>query len=72
MSDRSDSIDDAGVTEQLFLREALSNRKPALKPVGYCHYCSEEVHSGEQFCHEDCRDGWQIEHDAMERKYGPK
>ena len=77
MSDQSDIIDSAGVAEGLFLKEAQSKRKPTVKAIGYCNYCSTEVGSGEQFCTPaeadgpSCRDDWEAEQAACDRNHGP-
>ena len=63
-----DEADRAEIREQIMRDEALACRKPELQAVGYCHYCSESVAAGKQFCDGgDCRDGWEMEQAARRR-----
>jgi hypothetical protein len=68
MSDRSDQSDQATKRDQIQREEAALFRKPTVKACGYCHYCSEPVASGMQFCDGvDCRNGFEWERQCKER-----
>lgn len=68
MSSRSDPNDNASEREQIWRDEAALFRKPTVKACGFCHYCSEPVAVGLQFCDGvDCRDAWDWERQCRER-----
>lgn len=68
MSNKSDPSDQATEREENAREEAALFRKPTVKACGFCHYCSEPVASGLQFCDGvDCRNAWQWEKDCKER-----
>lgn len=50
MSHVDDMIDD---TTELFLRAAISERKPVLKSTGFCYNCLEPIDEG-VYCDADC------------------
>lgn len=55
-----DYIDHASEIEALFLRAALSARRPVGPDAeGECHNCAAPVPAGARFCDQDCRDDWQ-------------
>lgn len=66
----SDDADRAQKWEERHLNDALLLRKPTLKAIGYCHYCSEDIPPGMIFCGAECRDGWQELQDAKARNGG--
>lgn len=60
----SDPLDEGSEAAELFLRAALSRKKPSgnLKPVGACHYCTSPVRPGLLFCPGgECSDDWDRE-----------
>lgn len=65
-----DPNDEGTMREEIMRAEAISRRKPELQACGFCHYCSESVGSGMQFCDTDCRDGWELEQAARRRNNG--
>jgi len=62
-----DISDQATRREEEFTAAALAVRKPAIKPVGVCHSCGEDVGETKLFCDGDCRDDWQRIKSANER-----
>lgn len=54
-----DIYDQATDKEEKDRAIALQVRRPTLKPIGYCHNCSDSVHSELLFCSTDCRDDWE-------------
>lgn len=66
----SDLVDQGSEVSELFLRAALSNKKPhtSLMAVGACHYCSEGVIPGLLFCPGgECSDDWEREQRIKQR-----
>ena len=57
MSKYSDRNDNATLTEEHYLKLALSIRKETLPKTGYCHNCNEPVEHN--FCDSDCRIDWE-------------
>lgn len=69
----SDSIDRAAQDSAIYEAAALNNALSQLEacgPVtcGYCHFCGEPVPSNASWCDAQCRDDWQAEQDAAERR----
>lgn len=65
----SDSIDIAARANDCYEAAALSHREPGgPTPDGYCHFCHEPLPNGIRWCNPDCRDDWQKEQDAAERR----
>lgn len=66
----SDEADNAQKLEEQERERALLLRKPTLKAIGYCYYCSSDLPHGMLFCDVSCRDCWQEEQDAKKRNGG--
>lgn len=65
----TDQIDAANETAERYRSAALANRaSDGPVPCGYCHYCGEPLPADQRWCDTDCRDGWQAEQDAAERR----
>ena len=65
-----DEFDRASEIEQRDRDRALTVRKPTLKQVGLCHYCSSPIASSLLFCGKDCADDWQRLDAAKQRNGG--
>lgn len=65
----SDSIDIAARANACYEAAALSHREPSgPAPDGYCHFCGEPLPDDLRWCDARCRDDWQSEQDAAERR----
>lgn len=67
-----DIIDEANATADLFLRAALSKRQRDATPtdgIGLCMNCAAEIEdTRRRWCDVDCRDAWQAEQRARDRR----
>ena len=65
-----DDCERGSAREEILREEALSFRKPTLKPCGWCLNCTESIGMGALFCSVDCRDDYQKAADARRRNGG--
>lgn len=57
----ADTSDMATRHEGLFLKAALTERKPeGPLPCGRCFNCNEPVAAGVRWCDADCREDWEL------------
>ena len=53
---------------ELSLAAARKNTAPTLLATGRCHHCEAHIGPERRFCDADCRDGWEINRQAQERR----
>lgn len=63
----TDDVDRAQAQEERYRADAIARRKPELKPLGYCHWCSSGIGGGDLYCSKECRDDHEKQFDADRR-----